>query len=1024
MQRIAATGEVSLPLVDLSALGAPRRRAEAHRLARQESTRPFDLSQGPLMRMALLRLEEQEHVTLVTMHHIITDGWSTGLFISEITRLYGGLRGGGAASLPELAIQYADYAVWQRSWLSGPVLEAQMAYWRGQLAGAPPVLELPSDRPRPRTQTFHGAERTFALPKRLSEGLRRLARAEGATLFMLLLAVFKALLCRISGQEDLVVGVPIANRIRLETEGVIGFFANTLVLRTVLADNPELRALLARVREVSLGAYAHQEIPFEKLVEEIQPERDLANNPLFQVMFNLQRVTDQSFQPSGLSLEPYPLERDTTKFDLSLAVTEAGAHLEGFLEYSRALFDAATVERWSGYLRRMLEGAVGDPGARLGDLPLLSEGEQAQLLREWNDTLAADAAGLSFLARFARQVAQRGGESAARCGSRHLSDAELDVRSSRLAGWLRREGVGVESVVALLLERDLELLTAILGVLKSGAAYVPLDPQHPLARHRQVLGQSGAGVLVTSPSLRGGVAELEGERSLGLLEVGALLETEPPEAWGGGVPPPAGSLAYVIFTSGSTGLPKGAMVAQEGMLNHLLAKISELALGDLDVVAQTASQCFDISVWQFLAALLVGGRVEVLDEETARDPGLLLQAVSSRGVTVLETVPSLLRFLLAELDRRGGEAPDLSRLRWLIPTGEALAPELCRWWRRHYPGIPLLNAYGPTECSDDVTHYRLSGELGVGAVRVPIGRPIANLRLYVLDAELREVGIGATGELCVGGVGVGRGYVQDAVRTSLSFVPDPHGEAGCRLYRTGDLGRWGSRGDLEVLGRLDHQVKVRGFRIELEEIEAALRRRPEVESAVVLARSDGSPEPRLVAYVVGSGLAPAALRGGLQEELPAYMVPAAFVVLPALPLTPNGKVDRRALPPPEEVRPDLEEAHVPPRNAIEQVVADIWSEVLAIERVGVHDNFFDLGGHSLLAMQVIFRLRDSFQMEVSVRNVFMSPTVAELAQTLVAHEPQPGQVEKIATVLQRLKQLSLEEVAQLLGEERARGAIR
>ncbi len=511
VQVITPRAMIELPVIDLAALPAGRREAVAAGLATAEGLRPFDLACGPLLRVALLRLEGGEHVALLTMHHVVGDGWSTGVLLREIGALYRALRAGEPSPLPELAVQYADFAVWQRRWLQGDVLAGELAVWKERLQGAPTALELPTDRPRPAVQSGLGGRVAVALPEALRSGLRRLCRQAGVTPFMALLAAFAGLLHRSSREDDLLIGTPVANRGRVEIEPLIGYFANTLVLRTDLSAAPTFEVLLERVRETVLAALTHQDLPFERLVEELQPERDLSRSPVFQVMFVLENLPPAALELSDVTLRPVAGHGGTAKFDLELLLWEdPEAGLGGFLEYSRALFDAATVERWSGYLRRMLEGAVGDPGARLGDLPLLSEGEQAQLLREWNDTLAADAAGLSFLARFARQVAQRGGETAARCGSRHLSYAELDVRSSRLAGWLRREGVGVESVVALLLERDLELLTAILGVLKSGAAYVPLDPQHPLARHRQVLGQSGAGVLVTSPSLRGGVAELEG----------------------------------------------------------------------------------------------------------------------------------------------------------------------------------------------------------------------------------------------------------------------------------------------------------------------------------------------------------------------------------------------------------------------------------------------------------------------------------------------------------------------------------
>jgi amino acid adenylation domain-containing protein len=1009
-----------LPIVDLRHVPAAGREAETQRQIREEAARPFDLLTGPLIRAMLVRLSDGEHVLLVTMHHIISDQWSFGVFLRELAIFYeflnqqpdqAALADGLAQRLPPLPIQYIDYAAWQRQWLApgadGDVLAQQMAYWKRQLGSAgtpaPTTLDLPTDYPRQATQTFAGSRLTFTLPTALVADLKRFSQHEKATLFMTLLAAFQTLLYRYTGQHDIVVGSSIANRNQRAIEGLIGFFVNTLVLRTDLSGNPSFRALVGRVRAMTMDAYAHQELPFEKLVEELRPERDLSRHPLFQVLFELHATPTLHLQPPGLEIQPIEIERTAAQFDLTLSMADRAEGLSGYVEYNTQLFERATIERLLGHFQMMLMSVVADPDQRVAALPLLTECECKQLLDDWNATQAAYPLDQCFHRLFESQVALTPDLIAVSCEQERLSYQQLNQRANRVARRLRAFGVGPDVVVGLLADRGIDLLTMILAIFKAGGAYLPLDPRHPNQRYIQVLSQSQSPlVLVAADRMTGLLHALE---QLPPAQRPQVLEIEDPalqQADAANLTPlstPA-QLAYVIYTSGSTGLPKGAMLEQRGMINHLYAKITTLGLTQADCVAQTASQCFDISVWQFLAALLVGGQVRIVPDEIAFDPRRLMAHVAEHQVTILETVPSLLRSMLTELAEQ--DQPTRSALRWMIPTGEALPPDVAREWLRVYPAIPLLNAYGPTECSDDVTHYRIDHPLTADMLTIPIGRPIANTRLYILDRRMQLLPVGIPGELYVGGVGVGRGYLNDPARTAQVFVPDCFAsEPGQRLYRTGDLARYQPDGNILFGGRIDHQVKLRGFRIELGEIEAVMARHPAVREAVVIVREDqppagGQPDKRLVAYVVeehdkepGSQTGPddfpsgrldsSDFRSFLKDSLPEYMVPSAIVVLDALPLTPNGKLDRRALPQPMTNRSAHDRAVVAPRTPIEELLVAIWQQVLSVDQFSIHDNFFALGGHSLLITRVNTRLRESLGVDLPLRTLFEQPTVAALA---------------------------------------------
>jgi len=1045
VQVIASSLTLQVPVIDFCGLPQDERVAFCQQCCTEGIRHPFDVSQGPLLRAFLLRLTETEHVFLLTLHHIVSDGWSMDVLFRELEWLYKGFTAGTPSPLPDLPIQYADFALWQRQWLQGEVLEHHLDAWKTQLAGVPALLELPTDHPRPSVQSTRGAHCSFSLPSVLAGQLKVLGRKEGVTLFMLLLTAFQVLLLRYSGQEDIVVGTPIANRTRAELENLIGCFINMLVLRTDLSGNPAFRELLRRVREVALHAYAHQDLPFEQLVEAMQPERSLSHTPLFQVMFVWQESSEQAWTLPGLALSPLQIESGTAKFDLTLFLWEQADELVGVLEYNTDLFEASTIERLLTHYQYLLESIVAKPSQSLAHLALFSAAEQQQMLVSWNtpsvnaSVLAPVAASLAEC--FAEQVSRTPDAVALVCAEEQVTYRQLAERARHLASHLRVAGVELDGLVAILAERGVILVTTILAVFYADGAYMPLDPQQPPVRQRQILAHSGVGlVLVTAAQaemLEQALLDVSLQQRPRILQIEALLAQEASEAAPGvasmvgmernELPANKQQLSYVIYTSGSTGQPKGVMIEQGGMLNHLEAKISDLQLTAVDTVAQTASQCFDISVWQMLAALLVGGRVQILPDEVAHDPYRLLHEIEQRGVTIVETVPSLLQVLLEEVELAEENRPALLTLRWLMPTGEALPPELCRRWLRLYPHVPLLNAYGPTECSDDVTHQPIAEPPPVQVSYTPIGRPVGNIRLYVLDRWMGVAPMGAYGELYVGGQGVGRGYLHDPIRTAEVFVPDHlSGEVGARLYKTGDVVRYLPDGRLEYRGRADQQVKLRGYRIELGEIEAALYRSPLVREAVVVVQEDGVSNRRLVAYIVPQEGATAskeqgALRRYLQECLPAYMVPATFVWLESLPLTPNGKLDRRALPVVHQGGAEAEDIGEEPRTPIEEQLLQIWTQVLRLAHIGVHDNFFEVGGHSVLATQLIARVRDSLHVELLLRSVFEAPTIAAMAEIIAQRQNKREDVIQKVTqdsqeelLLENIHQLSDEEMEALL----------
>ena len=975
----APTGVAIPQIIDLRALPATRRQDEVARAASAESRRPFDLARGPLWRTAVIHADESEDILLSVMHHIISDGWSMGVMTAEVSRLYAAFAAGRPSPLPELPIQYADFALWQRGRLDGGEFVRELDYWRAELAGAPQILDLPADRPRPAIQSFRGASEMFSIPAADAARLRELAREEGATLFMALLASLGAALGRIAGRDDLLIGSPIANRNRPEIEALIGFFVNTLVLRIDLGGRPSLRELVRRVKRRTLGAYDHQNLPFEKLVEELRPERDLAHAPLVQVMLALQTEDTPAGAGAGGVTGPgqVPLRNGTAKLDLLISMIESARGMNGVAEYATDLFEAATVLRFLDTWRTLIAGAFATPEAAdrpIAELPLLDPAETRRLVVDWNDTAVVyDQAGARLHDLVFAQAAATPDAIAVVFEERALSYGELARAARRLARSLRARGIGPEVAVGVCLERSLEMSISLLAVLEAGGFYVPLDPDYPADRLAYMLDDSRVPVLLISAAVRARIGGLP--EGVALVDPGdpgdlpALVErakTEPE------------TLAYAIYTSGSTGKPKAGMNAHRGIVNRLLWMRGRYAFGPADRVLQKTPFSFDVSLWELFLPLLSGARLVMARPGGHQDAAYLVDLVAREGVSVLHFVPSMLQVFVGE----PGVA-ELTSMRALICSGEALPPALVDRFFALFSGRPaeshpeLHNLYGPTEAAVDVTEQACRP----GLATVPIGRPIANLRIYLLDPAGLPVPVGVPGELFIGGVGVGRGYLHRPLLTAAAFVPDgTSGEPGARLYRTGDLCRFASDGAIEYLGRIDTQVKIRGFRIELGEIERALAEHPDVSECVVATYGPAT-DRRIAAYLVpGSAKPPVIeeLRAFLGRSLPLYMVPQAFVALPALPLSPNGKIDRKALPSPEASRAILGEEYVAPRTVSEQVLAAIWEQVLGVEQVGARDNFFSLGGDSIRSIQVLALARKR-GLEISLQQLFRHQTIAGLA---------------------------------------------
>lgn len=974
VQNIAPSLAFTLPVIDLQEIPEPERFEKTLRLAAQISKRPFDLSKGPVLRIFLMRMSKQDHLLLVIMHHIITDVWSTGVFFREMATLYDAFCNGRPSPLEELPIQYADYAIWQRRHLQGEVLDSLVSYWKEQLKGKLPVMQLFADRPRPAVQNFLGPEVVFTLPLKFTNELKALSQREGATLFMTLLAAFNTLLYCYSKQEDIIVGSPIASRVPVETERLVGFFANTVVFRTDLSNDPTFKELLARVRKVAVGVYSHQGLPFEKLVEVIQPERNPSHSVIFQVLFALQNTALPDLKLPGLDVKLVNIESGNARFDLSLHMTEWPEGLTCLLEYSSSLFNASTISRMVEQFKLLLEEIVSNPNQPISTLPILTNAER-RALAEWNDTETVFQLNRHVHELIEAQVERTPQSIALAFRDEELSYEELNRRANRLARRLQAVGVGPEVLVGIYMERSIEMVIGILGTIKAGGAYMPLDPSLPKDRLAFILRDTSAPVVLTQSHLFESLSDQsahcicldsdwESIEKYGDSNLRVAIEDE--------------NLAYVIYTSGSTGLPKGVMSAHAGLRNRLLWMQEAYRLSESDRVLQKTPYSFDVSVWEFLWPLMTGARLVVAEPGGHQDAAYLIDLISKQQITTLHFVPSMLRVFLEE---DGLES--LTSLKRVICSGEALSFELKEKFFARL-NIDLHNLYGPTEASIDVTYYNCRDGANEGVV--PIGKPIANTQIHILDKHLQPALLIVPGELHIGGIGLARGYINRPDLTAERFIPDPLSKKpGARLYKTGDLARWLEDGNIEYLGRMDFQVKIRGFRIELGEIEAVLDQHPGIKEAIVVAREDSPGDKRLVAYVVANRQAELStndLRSFLQEKLPDYMVPYAFVTLDALPVTTSGKVDRKALPPPEQIRSEQSAGYVAPRTLCEETLAKMWGELLGVEPVGIHDDFFDLGGHSLLGIQLMWKLRHQFGKSLPATTLFSARTIAELAALL------------------------------------------
>jgi amino acid adenylation domain-containing protein len=984
VQVIEAERRILLPLEDWSGLEEGARQEKVKSALREENEKPFDLGHGPVLRMRLLKLGEQEHVLLRTMHHIVCDRWSQGIFNREFMVLYEAYRDGRENPLKSLAVQYADFAMWQRRWLEERGLESGLGYWKEQLAEIPDEIGLTLDRPRPTMQTFAGEACRFVLSAEQVAGLKRLNRENQATSYMTLLAVFGVLLWRYSGQADVVVGSPIANRQESRLEALIGFFANTLVMRMQVRAGKKVRELLGEVRRTVLEAYRHQGVPFERLVEDLSPQRSLNRTPVFQVLFALQNTPMGAQRLKGVEVEPIRSEELRVRFDLEVHAIERGEEITLYWLYNKHLFDRWRMEQMGRHYVQLLDAFVKDPDCPVEAVDVLSMAERDRLLNEWNDTEAEYASERCVHELFEEQVERTPDAVAVVYEDQIVSYAELNRRAQQLAHYLRGLGVKADKRVAICMERSVDMMVALLGVLKAGGAYVPLDPDYPGERLRFLLQDSEPVVVLTQSHL--GKVLLESGSAVPVVEVkgGAawegLAETNTErESIGLG----SQHLGYVMYTSGSTGTPKGVMVEQRGVINRLVWAEKAVGLGRGRSVLQKTPFSFDVSVWEFFWPVITGGKVVMARPQGHKDPCYLIQSIRQHQITTVHFVPSMLQVFLEH-----PEASGCSTLERVVCSGEALSSGLVRRLQELLPHAELHNLYGPTEATVDVTAWRCPPDSQPRVI--PIGKPIANTQVYILDGYQKPVPIGVRGEIYIGGVGVARGYLNRPELTAERFLNNPfRGESGGRMYRTGDLGRWLPDGGIEFLGRNDFQVKIRGFRIELEEIEARMREQAGVSEAVVVAREDTPGDKQLVAYYTSSdaiepgseGEGAERIRTHLSGALPEYMVPAAYVRLEKLPLTVNGKLDRKALPVPgREAYADR--GYEPPQGETETALAAIWAELLKLDRVGRHDNFFESGGHSLLAVRVVTRLRQQLGMDVAIRDLFTYPILRDLVSNV------------------------------------------
>ncbi len=973
-QKIEQDIQFELERIDLIGKPHAERETEVLKLAGEDARKPFDLSRGPLFRASLIILDENDHVILFTMHHIISDGWSVNIMIQEIATIYDSLANQKQIALPVLPVQYADFAHWQRNWLQGEVLGRQLQYWVEKLSDAPSLIELPTDRPRPSVKTFNGALQSFDIQPELTGALRKLTETSGATLFMSLLAAFQTLIHRYSGQDIIPVGSPIANRNQMETEGVIGFFANTLVFSTDFSGDPSFNDLLKRVRKTALGAYEHQDIPFEKLVEVLQPERDMSYTPLFQVMFVMQNKREHSYYTSDLEIAPIIAESGTTQYDLTLSIEEGAEEISGVLEYNTDLFNKETITQIIGNFQTLLQTAVENPDLPISRLALLKEAEEQGMLYDWNSTASQYVEDRCVHQLFEEQVVATPEKIAVVFEDEQLTYKELNERANQLANHLRKLGVGTEILVGLCVERSLDMIVGLLGILKAGGAYLPIDPTYPVDRIDYMIADAQVGIVLTQQQLVNHISTNDGTQTICLDSDWEHISHQSTENHDAHIQ--IDNLAYVIYTSGSTGRPKGVMLRHRGINNLTKSQIADFAVDETSRILQFASFSFDASISEIFTALLSGATLYLAQKDTLLSASGLVSFFKNNEITIVTLPPSLLNIL---------EPEDLAGLKTIVSAGEACTKAIANKWHQ---AVRFVNAYGPTEATVGVTSYIIDHIPAEGST-IPIGKPVSNTKLYILDEFMNPVPRGVAGELFIGSVGLARGYINRPDLTAEKFVPNPFSdESGARLYRTGDLVRFFADGNIEFLGRLDHQVKIRGYRIEIGEIESALNQHEDIQQAVVTAKkmpySDN--DHQLVAYMVltqDREFTVNQARDFLKERLPEYMIPTYFITLSKLPMLPNGKINRKALPDPEvsDVASSGHE-YVAPRTPTEELLAVLWGEILGVEKVGMFDNFFELGGHSLLATQLVSRVKNAFQVELPIRDFFETPFIFQLAQII------------------------------------------
>ncbi len=981
VQVIAPDLKITLEPVSLEHLPEAERYDEAVRLTTEEFARPFDLENGPLVRVGLLRLAQDDFVLQVNMQHAITDRWSFAVFEKELAVLYQAFATGHPSPLPELPIQFADYAVWQRERMNGDEYKKDLEYWRKQLAGAPFILDFPTDFPRPPIQNFRGARVYVSYPKDLLDGLKELSRREGVTMFMTLMAAFKTLIYRYTNQHDVLISTPIGTRLRPETENLVGYLLNLLIVRTDLSGDPTFRDLLKREQDACVGAFAHQEVPFGKLVQELKPVQDPSRNPIAQVAFlYLDFPEATAMQFLGLTANHIDIDNGASRFDITLAMTETPDGFTVSIEYIRDIFEHDRMERMAQHLKTLLGSIIANPDAHLSDLAILTLEERRQL-EQWNDTAHQFSSNLLVHQLFEQQAAQKPHAPALIFEDQTLTFSEINSRANQLARHLLSCGLQPEARVGVMLPRTPDALVALLAIFKAGGCYLPLDPEYPAERRAFMLDDAGALLVITEEFLRVHLSD----QSIENVE----SEVRPEQ------------LAYIIYTSGSTGRPKGVAVEHRQLLHTMQSAQEVLGLTAADCLPSIASFSFDISLLELLCAPLAGGRCLLVSTHGAMEASVAARVLQE--ATVLHAVPGLMRRFVSVAREQSAETS--RQLRQLLVGGEAVAPELVAEMQEVWSDADVRVLYGPTEATIICASYEVSRQGMIN--HQMIGRPLPNSMLRILDRKGQLVPIGVDGEICIGGAGVARGYWQSADLTAEKFVSAMD---GARIYRTGDRGRYLQDGNIEFTGRIDEQVKVRGFRIELGEIESVLTEHESVTEAVVIALEDRAGEKRLVAYVVtapGASRNISDLRSHLKERLPDYMIPSAFVYLDALPLTNHGKIDRRALPAPDAERPALAEAFIEPRTSAERKLASIWTKLIGINRIGINDNYFELGGDSLLATQLVSHARNVFEVELPLVELFRHPTLAEMATSIEE------------AIIEQMEEISDEEAEQLLLPQKA-----